>query len=557
MARDDEPAPVGQMGEDGSSWSKTIWIPTIDEADIELMPDEEGMSKQMAIRKRAIDAGQANLPNGKDQHLDDTQMQLCKNIFEGILRLNEFLAEQLGKAVKRATAALVHVAEVKRVRADIDKELRAALENQRSHLRQLRLKDLQAERDLRAFARRNGLLRAAHYKDSLLLPVAILVTMFVVESLINGVVLAQVSEQGVLGGVVMAGLISAFNIGTGILAGLWGWRNLFHIEPIRRVLGGVLTFAFHALAVVGNIFVAHYREAAELMVGESTGALNIARLGQDAVQHLLLAGPFGMTSLPAWALLIVGLVIHAWASKEGFEDFADPYPAYRKHDRTARAAAAAYEDALEDLRDEARHGIESIEQEAETTARRAAAAERAVRELKNLAMQRHQEILNSEDAWVTAGNRLLKMYRDENVAIRGPGPAYFDVFPDAAAYRTGTFGAGLRRSADVETQENLVKRHMDDLDVLIAEARERAEAAEALSKEAHRHASIQIRGLGKLIDAEDESVTKAAERQMNDPTRDRSDQSGDDAAENSGAEGSAGRARRNWSEDGPQNTRLQ
>ncbi len=509
------PAPVGEMNDDGSSWSKTIWIPTIDQAEIELMPDEEGMTRQMAIKKRAIDAGQKDLPNRKDEHLDDTQMQICKNIFDGILRLNEFLAEQLGKAVKLAAEEAVHVEDVKRVRAKIDKGLTAAFEDRRKALRQLRFEDLQAKRDLNAFARRNGLLRAAQYKDSLLLPVAILVTMFVVESLINGVVLAQVSSQGVLGGVVLAGLISAFNIGTGILAGLWGWRNLFHIEPLRKVLGGVLTLVFHGLAIVGNIFVAHFREAAELMASNSQASLDFARLGQDAVQHLAIAGPFGMTSLPAWALLIVGLVIHAWAAKEGFEDLADPYPAYRKNDRAWRTASAAYDEGLEELREEARDAIESIEHSADVTARRAAAAELTMKELKNLARQRHQEVMNSEDAWVTAGNRLLKMYRDENLAIRERGPAYFEVFPDAAAYRTGAFGAGLKRSADVETQEDLVKRHMNDLDKLIEAAGKQVQAANLLSTETHRHATTKIRGLGALIEDEDNVVTEGARGLLN------------------------------------------
>lgn len=517
MARgDDAPEPVGEMSEDGSSWSKTIWIPTIDQAGIELMPDEEGMSKQMAIKKRAIDAGQQDQPRLQDDQLDDTQMQICKNIFEGILRLNEFLAEQLGKAVKSASEKTAPAEDVDRVQARIDKGVASVLEDRRNALRQLRFNDLQSQRDLRAFARRNGLLRAAHYHQSLLLPVAILVTMFVAESLINGFVLAQVSDQGVLGGVVLAGLISAFNIGTGILAGLWGWRNLFHIQPARKVLGGVLTAAFHGLALIGNIFVAHYREAAELMAGDTQANLDLARLGRDAVEHLVIAGPFGMTSLPAWALLIIGLVIHAWSAKEGFEDLADPYPAYRKHDRAWRGAAEAYEEALEHLRDDAREAIESIEKAVDTAAHRAAAAERTVRELKNLAMQRHQEVLNSEDTWVTTGNRLLKMYRDENVAIRGHGPKYFEVFPSAAAYRTGAFGGGLQRSTTVETQEQLVKRNMDELDALIATARSRAEAAEALRQTVHQHANTAVRALAALVDREDATVTERAMKQLAD-----------------------------------------
>jgi hypothetical protein len=517
MARgEDAPAPVGEMDDDGSTWTKTIWIPTIDQADIELMPDEEGMTKQMAIKERAITAGEQDLPSVNDTILDKTQMEVCKNIFDGILLLNQFLASELGKAVQVASSRLGLVEDEERLKAQIDAAVDGVVEDNRRELTDLRETDLQAERNLKGFAARNDLLRPARIKDHLVIPISSLLLMFVVESLVNGFVLAEVSDQGVMGGAIIAGVISAVNIGLGILSGLIGWRNAFHVKVWRRVVGWGLAIAFLIAAFGFNLLVAHFREAAELIAANEAAEISMAQLNADTLRHLANAGLFGLSSPLAWGLFVLGVAIHVVATKEGYEDLADPYWGYGSQARLARDASDTYDEAFEGLRHEIRGNVEHIENAARLSATRAGHAVQGIKHLKNLALQRRQEVLDSEDVWVVAGNTILKMYRDQNLRIRPKGPSYFNDYPSAEDYRTGTFGVALRRSSKVEAQDKLVDRHIAALDELIDDAAGRAKGTAEIATALQRTATERIRNLDGLLTQADEAITAAAFRRMDD-----------------------------------------
>ncbi|MDZ4109148.1 MAG: hypothetical protein U1E18_06055 [Brevundimonas sp.] len=510
MARGEAPAPVGEMDDDGTGWTKTIWIPRIDQADIELMPDEEGMTKRMAIKERAITAGEQNLPAVKDQILDTTQMEICRNVFDGILLLNQFLAEQLNRAVEVASSQIPSSANLNRLRSRIDGAVDDVIESERRALTDLCATRLRADLNLRGFAARNDRLAPASIKDNLIVPFSTLALMFVIESLVNGFVLAEVSEQGVMGGAVIAGVISAVNIGLGLISGLIGWRNAFHVKLWRRIAGWALAGMILVAAFCFNLLVAHFREAAELMAAGDAAEISMAVLNENTIRHLSNAGAFGLSSPLAWGLFVLGMAIHVVATKEGYEDLTDPYWGYAPIARRARDASASYDEAFEAVRDRVREGVEQIEAEAHRAAQRAESAVQTVTDLKNLALQRRQEVLDSEDVWVVTGNALLKMYRDQNLRIRDKGPAYFDHYPSAEDYRTGTFGAGLRRSAQVESQEKVADRHLKALDDLITATSARAKDAADLADELHRIATGRIRALDGLLTREEEVITAAA-----------------------------------------------
>lgn len=516
MANSGSPAPVGEMDEDGSGWTKTIWIPRIDQADIELMPDEEGLTKSLAIKKRAIDAGQQDLPAIKDQVLDRTQIDICKNVFDGILLLNQFLAEQLGKAVQAAAERTPSFDGPERLQSRIDAAVDGVVEDERRNLVDLREDQLQCRRDMRAFAARNDLLRPAVIKDDLIVPIATMVALFVGETLVNGFVLGEVSAQGVLGGAIIAMAISAVNIALGFTGGIIGWRNAFHVHTWRRVVGWSLAILLLIAAVAFNLLVAHFREAAELLASGDAADITMAQLNEDTVRHVANAGLFGLSSPMAWGLFVLGMAVNVMAAHKGYEGFTDPYWGYQPLAKRARDSAETYGEAFEDLRAKVREGIETIERQADQAAERAASALQAIKDLKNLALQRRQEVLDSEDIWVVAGNGLLKMYRDENQRVRGKGPAYFGRYFSAEDYRTGDFGAGLRRSSKVEAQDNLVDRHVAALDVLIEAAAAKAEKAAEAAREAHRVATERMRGLDAKLTLEDDAIEAAALRRLDD-----------------------------------------
>lgn len=506
------PEPIGEMSDDGHSWSKTIWIPKISESEIELLPDEQGLTKELAVEKRAIDDGERQLPPETDTSLNQTQMQICSSIFKGILLLNEFLGDQLARAVQAARAQRVEVRSPERVKQQMSKAVDEVFADHEAELRALRIEEMRHGRSLRAFALRHGLHRQAHYKPSLEIPVAIIVGMLALESALNGTLLGGVLPGGLVEGAALATLISAINIALGLVAGLYGWRLIHHRNTANRVIGASITGICHLIAVAWNLLVAHFREAAESLSSSAAFDGDLATLSRATMDHLSSAGLFGLASVQAWALLLLGILIHFLAAREGWEDLADRYLDYKPHDLRARRAEDAFAGAMEVLREDARGAVEDMEADGDRAVEQADQALRNIKDLRELAEQRRQEVLNSEDDWVITGNRLLKLYRDRNTQVRdeGTAPAYFSVYPNADAYRARDFGAALKPSHEIEKQEAAVRRNMDALAELEADARERLRLAEEAAAELHRHAAALIRDLASRLAKTERRMTRLA-----------------------------------------------
>jgi len=510
MARDGGPDPIGGMT-DAHTWSKTIWAPQIPD---DFLVNEQGLSKELAIEKRAVDAGEKGLPKKADKTLDETQLKLCERIFEGILMLNQFLAQQLGAAVSAAKDNRVRPMHADGIEEEVQIKLEAAIADQRAELDRLSYDKECRGRELRAFKQRNRLTQPAHYPDSLELPLAIIFGLIVFESLLNGSLLQAVMENGLLGGAFLAFIISMINVGLGIASGLYGWRNVRHVETFNKAIGVALTLLLGMAGIAFNLGVAHFREGAEILVGRDDFQFEMAELTRAAVDHLVANGIFGLASIQAWALLIIGLFIHFYAAKKGWEDLADRYPDYKRYDQKSKTAEAAFEAHLADMRAEARAAVESLERQAEHDARRAQTWLNEIEDLTDRAKQRCAEVGDSEDVWVSTGNRFLKLYRDVNSQVQGEGraPAYFNSYPTADDYRTRNFG-GVRQSGEVQAKAALIARAMDELGRLRAEGEETLKHAKDVARTIHRHVNAAVRNLDKaLVQVERESADDARAR---------------------------------------------
>jgi hypothetical protein len=513
MAKDSgDPHPVGEM-QDEHTWSKTIWIPQIEDS---FLVDEEGLTKELAVEKRAADDGQRNLPKRTDKTLNEIQMKICGRIFSGILLLNQFLAAELGKAVNAAKKRVASVASAERIQNVISNQVQNTFAEHRARLVELRYEDLSKRRDLRHFRFNNKLRRGAHYKTSLEMTFAILAAMFVGESILNGSLLSEVMSQGLVGGALLAGVISGINIMLGIAAGLWGWRNLNHQNITNRLIGGSLMLICHGFALTWNIFVAHFREVAEIMSAQDNFNFEMAHLGAATVEHFQTHGVLGMGSIQSWALLLLGIFIHFFAAKEGWDDIADRYPDYKKFDLLSKKATAAFDDALAELRDDIRTAVEVVEAEINAKAAEAQNNVRVIDALIGQAKERCQEVANSEDEWVVTGSRLLKLYRDTNKQIRdeNSAPDYFDTYPSALDYRRRSFGGGVDRSDEVDSKRALIEDAMAKLAATREAAVEAARAAGEASSSVHKHISACIRKLDKQIADEEAEATGAATRRI-------------------------------------------
>jgi len=441
MAKKGAPQPVGELQDDGS-WEKTLYVPEVDAAH-KVRVDR--IEKDLSLKLRAAKDGQADQPPPEDKTLNEPQMEICNRVFSGVLMLNQFLSEQASSAVKSARRMIPRHVDADGVRDEVTQVVESVFQDYRQRLAELRYSDLREERNLKFFRYVNGLNRSAHYKDSTLLVAGLLLTLFLGECVLNGLLLSAVLTSGILGGVALAAAISLINIASGVAAGLYGWRLLGHKRRELKVLGGVIMAVCHLGALSWNLLVAHFRDVAEIAAADPNFDFDMARLSADTMTAISTHGFFGLSSMPSWGLFILGVLIHLFAAKEGWDDFADRYPDYKKYDKRAREAREDYEATLDEARAAARDAVEAIEADIKNAASRSTTAHRAICDLLNVVTQRRQEVKDSEDEWAAGGSQLLQSYRAANLAVRtARPPAYFETFRPPTIIGGATSAAACR-----------------------------------------------------------------------------------------------------------------
>lgn len=514
------PRAIGRLNPAGNRWTKDsrIWIPEIGEQQ-RLRVDK--VKKELDLEERARADAQKGQPLPADEVLNEAQLDICNRVFAGILMLNQFLAEQLGDALDRVRRVRPKPLDRKNLAARIGIEARRIFAEYRGELRRLKQENVQADVDLRYFRNKNRLKQGASYKESHLLVAGIIAALLVIESAVNGMLFRDVVRSGWLGGIMLAGVISLLNVGLGLGAGLFGWKYVGHVSWPKKVVGWLVVVVCHGFALFWNVMVAHFREVAELAARRPDYDFNFQELAAQAFAHRASEGWFGFATIFAWALFGLGMIVHFIAAREGWDDIGDRYPDYMRKDWRAKASRDAFERTLVDMRADARKAAEDVVRDAEAMAARGAEALDTIADVQNLAVQREQEVRDSEDEWVAGGTQLLRTYRDINVEVRGemPPPAYFTSFPTPDDYRRGDFGAGLRRQEEVDVHVEAVAGAMRDLAMLEAESAEIAGAnAEALN-ELRTEVNRVVADLDALIEGAEDDATQHAAVEADDPAK--------------------------------------
>lgn len=510
------PEPIGGFGRgrDGR-WAKSsrIWIPEIG-AEHRIRVDR--VKQELAIEERARTDAQKLQPDHKDVVLNEPQLDICNRVFAGILMLNQFLAEQLGTALGIARKAAANELDrdfyVERVEIEAD----TIFSEYRGDVRQLRQNQIERALDLRYFKSANRLKRGAAYKESGLLVGGIILGLLILESFANGMLFRDIVSGGWVDGIFLAFVISTVNIFLGVAAGLGGWKNVGHVKLIRRIGGCLAVAILHGVALFWNLGVAHFRQVAETAARREDYDFDVMALADSMRDHIAMQGWFGFESLIAWALLLIGLGVHVVATYEGWSAIGDSYPHYMKMDKRAKQAQIHYDQGLVDMRADARQAAEGVIAEAEQEADQTRQAAAIIADLENLAIQREQEVRDSEDQWVAGGTQLLRTYRDINLEVRGeaPAPGYFDSFPTADDYRQGDFGAGLARRGDVDAHVTAARAAITELGSLKA-------SCEAIVSK-NNHTISELRGevnrvltdLSARMESADEKATAEAKTNL-------------------------------------------
>jgi hypothetical protein len=398
----------------------------------------ERVKRELGVLERARSDGRVNQPSQHELQINEPQTQILHRVYVGICSLNQWLADQLGAAVARARREAPEPLDTTAAGIEMEARIASVLHDRQAELVELREKELETQRDLNYFRRRHDLNRTASYRESPWLFAAILVGMLVLESFLNAFLLRQIAEQGWIGGVVLAGMISVVNIFLGVVAGAVGWRLLGHRFWPQRLIGLGAMLAAHAAALLWNLFVAHFREVAETaVIASQAGQLDIGAFAIDTISHIRTNGWFGLNSLLSWSLFALGLAVHLLVSKESWDDMADRYWDYKPVDLAYRRARVAYEDAVADAKSHALEEARAIIDDLKDQHARQGQSAADITAQVDLAEQRISEVRDAETDWVRQGGMLLKSYRDENAKVRtDPSPGYFGVYPSPEDYRS-------------------------------------------------------------------------------------------------------------------------
>lgn len=326
-------------------------------------PTLADVRKQLKLDPRKIgqDAGEQGRP-GLDATDDPDERRIVEPIEELLHSARASLRGQLDQAnahfdeISRRDPLGEFDDTVRNAKAGFDKTALAG----RQTLQEKQSEATRRQQDLQAFREDNGLSREPHYPDfgRRMLMVGIVAILFVLESFANAAFLAQGNELGLFGAYTVAFGISLANLLPPFLFFGPMSRHFLHAGVGRRVVAGLSTAVYVAIAGTLNLGVAHYREVSGELLGDA---------GFEVVRRMT-QSPMGLQDAESWLLFGIGLIFSLIAFLDG-RAFDDPYPGYGKLARTLRDARDelrnAIDDAVQDLdevRSEARQRIDKIAQ---------------------------------------------------------------------------------------------------------------------------------------------------------------------------------------------------
>lgn len=207
-------------------------------------------------------------------------------------------------------------ARVQQVESTLDNDIYKLKTTEEPHLLSLITQRIDSFADMRTFRSEHQLTHKASYTENRLWAVAILVTLLVMESLLNANMLAKTNIYGIIGGWAEAIFISMANIFFGFFAGIVPTRFSFYNREKTRMAarvglaGSILSILFF------NFMFAHYR---------LIGTPDVADLLTVTWKNIK-DNPFSIfLDIKSFSLFIVGVTFSGLAAWKGF-DWDDRYP---------------------------------------------------------------------------------------------------------------------------------------------------------------------------------------------------------------------------------------
>ncbi len=380
--------------------------------------DVAALGRKLQLIEDGEQRGRNNLPNTSQSSLDNVEARVATTIQSELAIAHERFARHMRAYGERQAALQVHGKF-----AQLETQADAARADFAAHLGHGKdliwklAKDVEHRaKELEIFCRENQLTRDAQIPESKTLHWGVIAVLVLIESLLNGQLLARGIESGIVGGVTLALVIAILNVGVGYVAGRYLFTNINHIRNYRKAAAFASMLGWIVFAFGFNLLVAHYRAA--------LGGSNPEEAERSALATFASA-PFTINEITGWLLFLLGFSFSLIAAVDGWR-MNDPYPGYGH-------LAQRFECSLDDYtlqKQELSWGLEEIKNTAITTIDDLILeVEKGAAQYKNIrANQAH--LMGQFDGYVDylqkCGNELLSIYRQVNIAARSsPAPEHF------------------------------------------------------------------------------------------------------------------------------------
>ena len=391
--------------------------------------DVQAVARRLKLTARGREDGAKGIPSSSSDQLSQSELEILGDVTAHRAHALESLAGHL-RAVNDRLAQLSTQMDIAKMRQDTARtitEFESIHHDVETDLAEKNGRIKHQRREYDDFCQKNGLHRPARLSTGGLWKVALILFALILETMLNGLLFAAGSNNGILGGFAIAAALSFINIVMfGMLEGRVFLRYAMHARLWLRVPAILLVIITAFCMVAFNLFVAHFRDSAAAIAADSLPDPG------PVIAHVL-AAPLHLASIESILLLCLGVFCGCLGALD-FLSFGDPYPGYGAMDQRLQAALSDYADTRRDLLDNAKDARDTLlkELEAAMQALRGAAAQRSqaldTRHRFIAAYEAHERDLEQ------ATNQLLAIYRAENaVSRKSPRPPTFDssfVFPE-------------------------------------------------------------------------------------------------------------------------------
>jgi hypothetical protein len=380
--------------------------------------DVNGLIRKLQLKEDGTQRGKDNQPSAEQDLFDSVEARIATAIQSELSIAHERFARHMRAYGDRQAALQVHGKF-----AQLETQADAARADFTAHVGTGKdliwklARDVERRgKELDVFRSENNLTREPRIPESKLLHWGVIAVLVLIESLLNGQLLARGVELGILGGITQALIIAILNVGIGFAAGRYLFTNVNHARTHRKIVGYTSVILWMFIALAFNLGVAHYRAA--------LGGANPGEAEKVAV-NTFFSTPFSISEVSGWLLFFLGCSFSLIAAVDGW-NMDDPYPGYghlaQRFDLSLDDYTAQKQElllGLEEIKNSATKKIDDLILE----------VDKGATQYRNIKANeaRLVEQLNTYVQYLgRCGNEMLSVYRQANVAARStPSPEHF------------------------------------------------------------------------------------------------------------------------------------